>query len=69
MVFELSEVGRESLLFFSCDVARYGESPWFSRRLRDFQGDSLIGSSPCYPGSLRTDIPRNPPVITRNEAG
>ncbi|QVI27289.1 hypothetical protein MN2019_24290 [Mycolicibacterium neoaurum] len=26
----------------------------------------LIGTSPCYPGDLRTDIPRNPPLIPQN---
>lgn len=24
---------------------------------------SVIGASPCFPGNLRADIPRNPPVI------
>ena len=26
----------------------------------------LIGTSPCYPGNLRADIPRNPPVIAQS---
>lgn len=26
----------------------------------------LIGSSPCFPGNLRRDIPWNPPVITQS---
>lgn len=26
-------------------------------------GPLLIATSPCYPGNLRSDIPRNPPVI------
>lgn len=29
----------------------------------------LIGSSPCYPGSLRGDIPRNPPLIKQPPTG
>lgn len=27
----------------------------------------LIGSSPYYPGSLRTDIPRNPPLLLQQQ--
>jgi hypothetical protein len=32
-------------------------------------GPLLIGSSPCYPGSLRADTPRNPPLVNQNAAG
>jgi len=32
-------------------------------------GPLLIGTSPCYPGNLRSDIPRNPLVITQADEG